>query len=439
MKRRAIFWAFVGVLWVVLSGCRTLDSAASSRVATLSSTPPPTPSAELLKINGVGGAGARLRVTLPTVKLRQFPPKDGVQLLVVLAAPDGAYAYLLFPANRAGDARDIFELTAHPLEIALQPETRRAALWVLVVHNRNYKPAERFGVDALAASLAYGFQQWLASGDPLDDPLAAVVSASEGALYAWFANVDVMGQAVIMLRAENNWGAKLSSHTSADGGLNVIYTAQYFSAEEAAQLPTATPRPEHPGYVLRVDEDFAGGQSAYTWYQGQDSTYVNQVTDGAYEIRLLEIQQRDFALSWGSLEELSFENYIVEAQVRLVEQGIQDARYGIWFNYQDDYNFVYFGISNAGEYRAAVIRENERRVELQDWTPHPAVHAGAAVNTLTIESHANGDMTLGVNGETLGTFNDPTFARGSVAFFCYAKSTPATCRLERLRIWEQAE
>lgn len=439
MKRRVVLWVLVGVLWVALSGCRTLDSAASSRSRTLSPTPPPTPSVELLKVNGVVGEGARLRVTLPTVKLRHVPPDDGVQLLVVLAAPDGAYAYLLFPANRAGDPRDLFELTAHPLEIALQPETKRAALWVLAVRNRDYTPAERFGVDALAASLAYGFQQWLAGGNPEDDPLAAVVSASEGALYAWFANVDVVGQALVTLHAENNWGAKLSSHTSADGGLNVIYTAQYLSAEEAAQLPTATPQPEHPGYVLRVDEDFAGGQSDYTWFQGQDSTYINQLTDGAYEIRLLEIQQRDFALSWGSLEGLSFENYILEARVRLVEDDVQDARYGIWFNYQDDYNFVYFGISNSGEYRAAVIRENKRRVELQDWTPHPAIRSGAAVNTLTVESHANGDITLSANGEVLGTFNDATFTRGSVAFFCYAKSTPTTCRLERLRIWEQAE
>ena len=438
MRRRAVFGGLVGLLWLMLLGCRTLDSAASSR-ATLTPTSPPTPSAELLKISGVSGTGARLRVTLPTVKLRRFPPEDGVQLLVVLAAPDGAYSYLLFPANRPGDARDLFDLTAHPLEIGLQPETTRAVLWVLVVHNLDYRPAERFGVDALAASLAYGFRQWLTAGDPTDDPLAAVVSASEGALYAWFANVDVMGQALVTLRAENNWGAKLSSHTSADGGLNVIYTAQYFSPEEAQYLPTATPQPQYPGYVLRVDEDFADGQSAYTWYQGQDSTYVNQVTEGAYEIRLLEIQQRDFALSWGSLEGMSFADYIVEAQVRLVEDDVQDARYGIWFNYQDDYNFVYFGISNSGEYRAAVIRENKRRVELQDWTPHPAIRTGAATNTLTIESHTNGDMTLSVNGETLGTFNDTTFTNGSVAFFCYAKSTPATCRLERLRIWERAE
>jgi len=358
---------------------------------------------------------------------------------VVLAAPDDAYSYLLFPANRAGDSRDLFDLTAHPLEIGLQPETPRAALWVLAVHNRDYMPAERFGVDALAASLAYGFQRWLTTGDPSDDPLAAVVSASEGALYAWFANVDVVGQATITLRAENNWGAKLRSHSSADGGLNVIYTAQHFSAEEAARLPTATPQPEHPGYVLRVDEDFASGESQYTWYQGQDNTYINQITDGAYEIRLLDIAQRDFALSWGSLEGMSFQDYIVEAQVRLVEDDVQDARYGIWFNYQDDYDFVYFGISNTGEYRAAVISENRRRVELQNWTPNPAIHTGAAVNALTIESHADGNMMLRVNGETLGTFNDTTFARGSVAFFCYAHSTPATCRLERLRIWARIE
>ena len=48
----------------------------------------------------------------------------------------------------------------------------------------------------------------------------------------------------------------------------------------------------------------------------------------------------------------------VEAEVRLVEEGVTDARYGLWFNYQDDYNFIFFGISNQGEYRAAVIQRN---------------------------------------------------------------------------------
>jgi hypothetical protein len=85
-----------------------------------------------------------------------------------------------------------------------------------------------------------------------------------------------------------------------------------------------------------------------------------------------------------------------------------------------------------------VVVHNSNRVEIQDWTPHPAILRGAATNTLTIEAYSGGTYTLSANGEQLLTFKDQTFDGGSIAFFCYAQSVPATCRLERLRVWEPA-
>jgi hypothetical protein len=161
--------------------------------------------------------------------------------------------------------------------------------------------------------------------------------------------------------------------------------------------------------------------------------------DGAYEIRLTEIRQRNFGISWGSIEGEQFENYILEAEVSFLEEDIPQAEYGIWFYYQDDHNFVYFGISNQGEYRVAVIKDNSSQREVVDWTPHPAIRRGAATNILTIITRADGTITLGVNGEQLLTFNDQTYNTGSVAFFCRAQTVPATCHLTRLRIWQAAE
>jgi hypothetical protein len=269
------------------------------------------------------------------------------------------------------------------------------------------------------------------------------VSASEGALFEWFAGIDVLGQGMATFAADDNWNVGLDSLRSPDGGLSAVYTVQYASEEDVAQLaPSPTPAlisENRSGYVLRVDETFANGNSAHQWYQGRDDTYINHLTDGAYEIRLTDIVQRNYGVSWGSIEGERFENYIIEAQVRLVEEDVTDGRYGIWFNYQDDYNFIYFGISNRGEYRAAVIQSNSKRREIQDWTPSPAILTGAAANILTIEAGANGAFALSINGERLMTFRDQTFEGGSVAFFCYAESVPATCRLERLRIWERAD
>ncbi len=96
-------------------------------------------------------------------------------------------------------------------------------------------------------------------------------------------------------------------------------------------------------------------------------------------------------------------------------------------------------MSNQGEYRAAVIVRNSNRIELQDWTQHPAIRRGAASNTLKIAASSDGDMALSVNGEQLAIFNDQTFTSGSIAFFCYAESVPTTCRLTHLRVWERTD
>ncbi len=424
----------IGLACIMLA-CTPQDSTSAPDAT--QQTPPPTPAVDVLQVSGTSDSGARLRVTLPSIKLLNGSDQ-GAQLFLVLADPHGTYSYLLYPANRSGDESELFDLTHTPLEISLTDTTTTVYLWMLAVHHTRYRAAELFGLDALAASLGLGFRNWLADGDPSDDPLAAVVDASDGALYEWFAEIDVIGQNVVAFDANRDWDVGLSSQRSPDGGLNAVYTVQHISAEDVALLPTPTPVDDYPGYHLSLDETFPGGQSTYQWYEGQDnSTYINRVIDGAYEIRLTDIVQREFALSWGSMEEERFDDYVAEAQVRLLESGVSDARYGIWFNYQDDYNFLYFGISNDGKYRIAVILRNSNRIEVQDWTTHPAIRRGTATNTLTVEANTNGDIRLSVNGEQLKTFNDQTFTGGSIAFFCYAESVPATCHLEHLRIWEK--
>jgi hypothetical protein len=387
-------------------------------------------------LSGTSGSGARLRVTVPSIKLLKAQSGTGVQLFVVLADAQGTYSYLVHPANRAGDTTDAIDLTASPLELTLSDDTTAVALWIVAVHNTRYFATEMFGLDPLVASLGNGLSDWLAGGNRMDDPLAAIVSASRGALYEWFAQAEVLGESMITFEKRDNWDVGLDSQRSPDGGLNLVYTVQYVSAADVARIPTPTPVGERTGYALVADETFEDGATPGPWYQGEDSTYVNRIVEGAYEIRLTSLVQRDFGLSWGSLEGQRFENYIIEARVRLVEDDVADARYGIWFNYQDDYNFIYFGISNAGEYRVAVVVHNSNRAEIQDWTPQPAILRGAAVNTLTIEAYSGGTYTLSANGEQLLTFKDQTFDGGSIAFFCYAESVPATCRLERLRVWE---
>lgn len=441
MYRRLVLCISCFVLILLLAACALSGNPDRDTMPVFDPTPiitpPPTPSAEVLHTLGIADRGPRLRVTVPSVELPNLSPGARAQVLVVLADPRGKYAYVLAPSRLANASGNRFELSGYPLEISLHEDTGAAALWFLAVDNRDSRAAELFGMEALAASLGLGFQKWLASGDPIDDPLAAVVAASDGALYDWFASIAVVGQSVVTL-GEEDWNTPVASHTSPDQGLNAVYTPRYI-AGEAVAVQAPTPQDEFPGYTLLAEENFNQSDSIYTWYQGQDSTYINRIFDGAYEIRLSEIVDREFSLSWGSIEDRKFADYIVQAEVQLVEDDVQEARYGIWFNYQDDYNFMYFGISNQGQYRAAVIVRNANRIELQDWTTHPVVRRGAATNTLTIQSSTSGDAILSINGVQVAVVNDETFTSGSIAFFCYAESVPATCRLERLRIWERTE
>ncbi len=423
--------AAIGLL-ALLTGCATDNPTSPPTPALI----PATPNTEVFQVNDVLSEGPRLRVTVPVITLLTETGDQPVQLFAVLADPSGTYSYLVYPANRPGEIAEQFDLSAWPLEITLQPESSELILWVLAVIPLRYEATEAYGLQALAASLGIGFREWL-STERIDDPLAAIVSGSAGALFEWFASTEIIGQALVTLRAADDWDAGMASERSADGRLNVVFDVALLSATEVASLPTPSPTPGAREYALIADEDFSGGQSQLTWYEGQDRTFRNQVVEGAYEIQLTEIAQRDYALSWGSVENARFADYRVEAEVRLVEEGVQEARYGLWFHYQDDFNFIYFGISNDGRYRVAVILRNANRREIRDWTPHPAIRTGAATNTLAVETTVTGEITLSINGETVANFTDRTFSTGSLAFFCYARSVPATCRLERLRIWER--
>jgi hypothetical protein len=424
-----------------LSACSPANNTDSTPPVTIvQQTPPPTPDSELLQVSDTRPAGARLHVTFPSITLLNHDPTRAAQLFLVLADPQGGFSYMLYPANSPGYPTTQFDLRSYPLELSISDDTTQLMIWILAVHNTRYEAAEMLGLDSLIASLGIGFQRWLNEGDPADDPLAAVVSASEGVLYEWFAEIEVIGQSVIMLDAANNWNVDFHSERSPDGGLNSVYTVQYLSESSASPLTTPTPTlptstQDDSQFELLVDETFEGGESAYSWYEGGDSTYENTIIDGAYQIHLTDITQREFGLSWGSLEGERFENYVLAAEVSLVEDAVEEAYYGVWFHYQDGQNFIYFGVSNEGEYRVAVVQENKNVLVIRDWTPHSAVNPGAASNMLTVEARADGIFILAINHEQVLTFTDHTYTGGSVAFFCRAKSVPATCRLDRLRIW----
>lgn len=232
-------------LAAILTACAPLNGVdTATPVTTVTQTLPPTPASEIIQVSDTQFTGAKLRVTVPSITFLQREPAATAQLFLILADPHGSFSYMLYPANSLGYTTDEVDLRAHPFELSIRESTTSISLWVLAVHNTRYAAAEALGLDTLVASLGIGFRNWLATGDPADDPLAAVVSASDGVLFEWFASIDVLGQSMITFWADRGWDVGLSSRRSPDGGLNIVYNVNRIAADaETTPVPTANPTP----------------------------------------------------------------------------------------------------------------------------------------------------------------------------------------------------
>jgi hypothetical protein len=233
MRTRHIVAALL-LLWGVLAGCATNDTPS---LPATTQTPLPTLETSILQRSRTTLSESYLRVTLPRISLADT--SRPVQLFVIIADPTGSYTYLVYPANQAGDDSAAFEMSQFPLELSINAATESATIWILAVHNTRYIAAEKLGLDPLANALAKGFRDWLAGGGSNDDPLAAVVSASDGMLYEWFASIEVIGQITRPFYAQEGWDITIDSLRSPDSNLTAVYSVQYV-VPQLPPPPTAT-------------------------------------------------------------------------------------------------------------------------------------------------------------------------------------------------------
>lgn len=444
---RGVAGTLIVIAALLLPSCaQTAESDPLNR-AQRDSTPAPTPASDSLMVTGTSASGERLRVIVPAMTLDERPAGEPVQVFVALVDPQGTYSYLLYPANRPGEDADRITLVDYPLEIGIGENTPRVALWALAYHTTGSTAVQAQGWDALATSLALSFREWLIAGEPTDDPLAGTIAASNGSLYTWFAETDVLGQALTRIDSANGWDTQLATASSADGALTVVFDVDHLPAsdeaapeasDDAEPSPTPAASEPHAGYTLVLEETFEDATSAERWYTGRAGTFINEVVGSGYQIRLFGTSRRPIALSWGSLNALRIGQGLIEAEVRLAEGDGSEASYGLWLHHQDDNNFLYVGLSSRGEFRVAVIVNNRVHDLVQDWQYHPAIRTGSAANIISVEMYPDGRHDLRVNEAPLLTFRDRTFGEGAIAFFCSAATTPATCRLETLRVWQSA-
>jgi hypothetical protein len=389
---------------------------------------------------------ARLTLTLGDFTLLGSPAEQDTQLLAVLADGTGQPSYMLFPSNQPGVPESTINLSEYPLRF--NPSGDSATLWVVALRHSAFPIAEALGQAQIAQYLAQGFDGQLAQSTA--QPLASIV-AGQPDLLAWFGQAEVLGEATQALAGGQNWSVGEQVLTGPDERWQMTYTISVNTlianapTLPATAIPTQTPTPAPTtsesysamgqpieGYRLVVDEKFTQATSEVEWFIGSDPTYAASLVAGAYQIVLTGIDDgRDVGLSWGSIQGLVFNDYIVRARVRVVEEGLL-ARYGLWLHYQDDYNFVFFGLENSGRYRIARFRNGY--TELVPWATSSAILLDNQTNELEIRIEGN-DYTLSVNGIRLAKTSDSAYKRGRIAFFCYSPTIPATCQIQDLEVW----
>ena len=96
-------------LGCTLLACSPQEGPTTPAPTRTSAPAQPTPENPALHDDDAAPTGPRLRVTLPSITLLKRTPGQAAQVLLVMADPQGAYSYLLYPANRAGDVIDEFD------------------------------------------------------------------------------------------------------------------------------------------------------------------------------------------------------------------------------------------------------------------------------------------------------------------------------------------
>lgn len=424
MKR----WIWLGMI-LLLSAC----ASGGGNDAT------PTPLRPLVReaIHVENQAG-KLQVTLNEITLLDATPPMDTQIFAVLADGVGESSYLLFPSNQAGVPETMLTLAEYPLQ--LEPLNGEAYLWLVALKHHAYDISEEQAT--IAEKLALAFSQLAAT-----QPTLADLVALQPDLLPWFGEIEVLGELQTSFRAAENWSADetLTSNTLSLQ-LSVTYAPpSLVSLAPSPQAITITPTPSAippnftsqmgqalEGYKLVVSEDFANASSTVKWFIGSDPTYSASLVNGAYQIALLGIDpNREVGLSWGSIQGLYFDDYVIRARMRVLQPDVI-ARYGLWLHYQDDFNFVFFGVENTGRYRVARFRRVYE--ELVPWTSSPLVFSGDTSNELEISLQQE-RYSLKINGQTLASTEDRAFFSGRIAFFCYSETVPATCQLEAIEIW----
>ena len=162
---------------------------------------------------------------------------------------------------------------------------------------------------------------------------------------------------------------------------------------------------EQPTGVLFQD-DFSDPSSGWDRVNVDDG--VTDYADGAYRI-FVNTSDSDVWANPG----LKFDDVYVEVDATKIG-GSDDNDYGVICRYQDGDNFYFFVISSDGYYGVGkVLQGDQQLIGMDSMPPSEVIKKGNVTNHLRAGC-VGSKLSLAINGQLLGEYDDTDFTSGDV-------------------------
>jgi hypothetical protein len=175
--------------------------------------------------------------------------------------------------------------------------------------------------------------------------------------------------------------------------------------ETSGSTPTAT-----PALSLLLRQGFDVPDPA--WPQEENASEQKGYVEGRYYLVAREPNSMARQALPGT-----YANFVLEMSAGQVDGPLGGA-YGLILRQRDSGNFYYFGLSSDGLFSFTRVAGGQVQ-EIIPWTPSDAILKLGYLNRVRVEARDE-LFTFTVNGETLATVEDATFADGQALLFAAA-------------------
>ena len=216
--------------------------------------------------------------------------------------------------------------------------------------------------------------------------------------------------------------------------VNLLY-AQYFPS--ATPTVTSTPQPTAtntptptPNWTAtaQIEKAFASAENAAsTWrviladtFDSNDNNWLEESSDDDFALTIYQVV--DGKYRWESTAHQSFIGWVragrepltdfyLSVEIQLTEAPVSPVDYGVIFREDEDSNFYYFAVTDAGEYALFIFYEEWDL--LIDWTETDLINSGEA-NRITVLGEGP-QFTFFINDQYLTEITNDQIPEGLTA------------------------